>query len=253
MRAYELMKETFSRKIYIYIVHLSWFAIYGLFFTLRVHEEKDFHQILFIWGGFFLPLALSAGIFGDDISSGRICVVATKPFWLGELYIYRLLGLSLQAAVHFVITGFLLLIIHRFTGLGYIDDLGAWLFSCWLLFNTWAAISTSLSVVVKRAYNFIFLLAVFLFLASLNSILSWNNPDDAMTKVINAFGKYVCPPFTLLTKMVEGEYSKYSLIVGKYSSIKAVACVTHTLVLTVFYSFFGVLLLSRRQFTCSRE
>ena len=253
MRAYELMKETFSRKIYIYIVHLSWFAIYGLFFTLRMHEEKDFHQSLFIWGGFFLPLALSAGIFGDDISSGRICVVATKPFWLGELYIYRLLGLSLQAAVHFVITGFLLLIIHRFTGLGYIDDLGAWLFSCWLLFNTWAAISTSLSVVVKRAYNFIFLLAVFLFLASLNSILSWNNPDDAMTKVINAFGKYVCPPFTLLTKMVEGEYSKYSLIVGKYSSIKAVACVTHTLVLTVFYSFFGVLLLSRRQFTCSRE
>ena len=253
MRAYELMKETFSRKIYIYIVHLSWFAIYGLFFTLRMHEEKDFHQILFIWGGFFLPLALSAGIFGDDISSGRICVVATKPFWLGELYIYRLLGLSLQAAVHFVITGCILLIIHGITGLGYIDDLISWLFCSWLLFNTWAAISTSLSVVVKRAYNFIFLLAVFLFFGFLNSILGWNNPDDTITELINAFVKYVCPPFTLLTRMVEGEYSKYSLIVGKYSSIKTVACVTHTFVLTVFYSFFGVLLLSRRQFTCSRE
>jgi len=253
MRAYELMKETLSRKIYIYIVHLSWFAIYGLFFTLRVHEEEKFHQILFIWGGFFLPLALSAGIFGDDISSGRICVVATKPFWLGELYIYRLLGLSLQAAVHFFITGCLLLIIHGITGLGYIDDLNSWLFCSWLLFNTWAAISTSISVVVKRAYNFVFLLAVVLFFAFLNSSLGWNNPDDTMTKVISAFGKYVCPPFTLLTRMVEGEYSKYSLIVGKYSSIKAVACVTHTLILTVFYSFFGVLLLSRRQFACSRE
>jgi len=253
MRAYELMKETLSRKIYIYIVHLSWFAIYGLFFTLRVHEEENFHQILFIWGGFFLPLALSAGIFGDDISSGRICILATKPFWLGELYIYRLLGLSIQAAVHFFITGFLLLIIHGITGLGYVDDLISWLFSCWLLFNTWAAISTSLSVVVKRAYNFIFLLAVVLFFGFLNSILDLNNPDDTITKVISTLAKYVCPPFTLLTRMVEGEYSKYSLIVGKYSSIKAIACVTHTLVLTVFYSFFGVLLLSRRQFTCSRE
>ena len=242
MRAYELMKETLSRKVYIYIVHLSWFAIYGLFFTLRVHEEECFHGFLFIWGGFFLPLALSAGIFGDDISSGRICVVATKPFWLGELYIYRLLGLSVQAAVHFVITCFVMLIIHQLTGLGYIDDL-----------NSWAAISTSLSVVVKRAYNFIFLLAVVLFLGSLSSILGWNNPDDTMTKVISAFGKYVCPPFTLLARMVEGEYSKYSLIVGKYSSIKAVACVTHTLMLTVFYGIVGVLLLSRCQFACSRE
>ena len=253
MRAYELMKETLSRKFYIYIVHLSWFAMYGLFFTLRVQEEGDLHGILFIWGGFFLPLVLSAGIFGDDISSGRICVLATKPFWLGELYIYRLLGLSLQAAVHFVITGCILLIIYGITGIGNIDNLGSSLFSCWLLFNAWAAISTSLSVVVKRAYNFIFLIAVFLFLAFLNSILGWNNSDDTMTKVISAFGKYVCPPFTLLTRMVEGEYSKYSLIVGKYSSIKAVACVTHTLILTVFYGVVGVLLLSRRQFACSRE
>lgn len=253
MRAYELMKETLFRKLYIYIVHLSWFAIYGLFFTLGVHNEESFHGILFVWGGFFLPLALSAGIFGDDISSGRICVLATKPFWLGELYIYRLLGLSLQAAVHFVITGFILLIIHYITGLGYTDDLILWLFSSWLLFNAWAAISTSISVVVKRAYNFVFLLAVFLFFGFLNSILGWNKPDDLISEIINAFVTYVCPPFSLLTRMVKGEYSKYSLIVGKYSSIKAIACVTHTLVLTVLYSFVGVLLLNRRQFTCSRE
>jgi ABC-type transport system involved in multi-copper enzyme maturation permease subunit len=246
------MKETLSRKLYIYVVHLCWFASYGLFFALRV-QAGGFHGVLFVWGGFLLPLALSAGIFGDDISSGRICVVATKPFWLGKLYIYRLLGLSVQAAVHLVITGGILLTIHGIIGIGNVDNLGSSLFSCWLLFNAWAAISTSLSVVVKRAYNFIFLLAAVLFLASLNSILRWNNPDDMMTRVISAFGKYVCPPFTLLTRMVEGEYSKYSLIVGKYSSIKAVACVTHTLVLTVFYSIVGILLLSRRQFTCSRE
>ena len=252
MRAYELMKETFSRKMYIYIVHLSWFAIYGLFMMLQP-DEDDFYGILLIWGGFFLPLVLSAGIFGDDLSSGRISVLATKPFWLGELYIYRLLGLSVQAALHFVIVGGLLMITHRFTGIGNIDDLSSWLFSCWLLFNTWAAMSTSLSVVVKRAYNFVFLLAAFLFFGFLNSILGWNNPDDTMTEVVSAFVKYACPPFGMLTKMAEGEYAKYSLIVGKYSAIKAIACVTHALVLTVFYGILGVLVLERRQFTCSRE
>jgi ABC-type transport system involved in multi-copper enzyme maturation permease subunit len=252
MRAYELMKETFFRKMYIYIVHLSWFAVYGLFLTLEP-EEDSFYWIFFVWGGFFLPLILSAGIFGDDISSGRICVLATRPFWLGELYIYRLLGLSIQGALHFVLAGGLLLIIHRFTGLGNIDDLGAWLFSCWLLFNTWAAVSTSLSVAVKRAYNFVFLLAAFLFIGLLNSMLSWNNPDDTMTEIIQAFVKYVCPPFTLLTKMAQGEYSKYSLIVGQYSAIKAVACVTHALVLTAFYGLVGVLILNRRQFSSAQE
>jgi ABC-type transport system involved in multi-copper enzyme maturation permease subunit len=216
-------------------------------------EEDSFYWIFFVWGGLFLPLVLSAGIFGDDISSGRICVLATRPFWLGELYIYRLLGLSIQGAVHFVLAGELLLIIHCFTGLGNTHNLGAWLFSCWLLFNTWAAVSTSLSIVVKRAYNFIFLLAIFIFFGFLNSMLSWKNPDDTMTEVINAFVKYLCPPFTLLTKMAQGQYSKYSLIVGQYSAIKAVACVTHSLFLTVVYSIIGVLLLNRRQFSCSQE
>jgi hypothetical protein len=253
MRAYELMKETFLRKMYIYIVHLSWFAVYGLFFMLLEPEDEDFYQTLLFWGGFILPLAFSAGIFGDDISSGRVCVLATKPFWLGELYIYRLLGLSIQGAVHFALAGCLLLIIHLFTGIGNIEDFAPWLFSCWLLFNAWAALSISLSVVVKRAYNFIFLLAGVLFFFFLNGILGWNNPDDTITKVVNAFVKYACPPFTLLTKMAKGEYAKYSLIVGKYSAIKAVACVTHTFMLIIFYSVIGVLILNRRQFTSSQE
>jgi ABC-type transport system involved in multi-copper enzyme maturation permease subunit len=247
------MKETFFRKMYVYIVHLSWFAVYGLFFMLLEPEKDDFYRILLLWGGFILPLALSAGIFGDDLASGRICVLATRPFWLGELYIYRLLGLCAQAAMHFAIAGGLLLIIHRFTGIGNIDNLGSWLFSSWLLFSTWAALSTSLSVLVKRAYNFVFLLAGVLFFFFLNGILSWTSPDDTMTKVINAFVKYVCPPFGLLGKMARGEYAKYSLIVGQYSAIKAVACVTHALILTVFYGLIGVLILNRRQFTCSRE
>jgi len=253
MRAYELMKETFSRKIYICIVHLSWFVVYGLLFWLYVREDDGFNRILFVWGGAFLPLVLSAGIFGDDIASGRISVLASKPFWLGELYIYRLLGLSLQAAMHFVIAGCLLLIIHQFTGTGKIENLAAWLFSGWLLFNTWAAMSTTVSVVVRRANNFFFVGAISIFFLFLTSLPGWKDPDNTMAKVINVPGKYVCPPIGMLVKMAEGEYTEYGLIVSRYSAIKAVACVTHTFILTVLYSVVGVLLLSRRQLAGSRE
>ena len=55
--------------------------------------------------GFFLPLSLTAGIFGDDIASGRISVLATRPIELRDIYLYRLLGLSLQGAVHLLLAG----------------------------------------------------------------------------------------------------------------------------------------------------
>ena len=112
MRAYELMKETFFRRTYIWIVHVIWLALYGVFWWLFLPEAPEFGKFLFIWAGFFLPLALSAGIFGDDIASGRICVIVTRPFWTGELYIYRVLGLSLQAAVHLLLAGAIVLILH---------------------------------------------------------------------------------------------------------------------------------------------
>jgi hypothetical protein len=79
MKAYELIKETFSRRGYIWIVHIVWLALYGMFWWLFLPSGPEFGRFIFIWGGFFLPLALTAGIFGDDIASGRICVLVTKP------------------------------------------------------------------------------------------------------------------------------------------------------------------------------
>ena len=148
MRAYELMKETYCRRGYIWIVHIVWLVLYGSFWWLFLPSGPEFGKFLFIWGGFFLPLALSAGIFGDDIASGRICVLVTKPFWIGELYIYRLLGLSLQAAVHFILAACIVFVLHFFMRKGSTEDLGFWLLATWLLFNTCAALSTSLSIVV---------------------------------------------------------------------------------------------------------
>jgi len=160
MRAYELIKETFCKKRYILIIHLSWLILCGFFCCFFSLSASEFGRLIFLWGGCFLALALSAGIFGDDISSGRICIIVTKPFWLGELYIYRLLGLSLQAAVDFILVWCVIFILHTLVGKGSTDGLGLWLFASWLLFNTCAALSTSLSVVVERAYNALILLVV---------------------------------------------------------------------------------------------
>ncbi len=256
MRAYELIKETFCRKSYILIAHLSWLTLYGGFWWLTLpsaSEFSDFGRFIFIWGGFFLALALSAGIFGNDISSGRICVLVTKPIWPGELYIYRLLGLSLQAAVHFILAWFVIFILHALMRKGSMENFGLWLFASWLLFNTCAALSTSLSVVVGRAYNALLLLVVTITGFFVVTWLMGSLKQQAETGVFFSFIRFACPPFKLLSKLAGGEYGKYSLTVGRFSLAKSVACVIHSLILTVVYSIVGIVLLSRRQFSSERD
>ncbi len=253
MRAYELIKETFCRKLYFLVVHLSWLAMYGIFCWLFLPSANQFGQFIFIWGGFFLALALSAGIFGDDISSGRICVLVTKPFWHGELYIYRLLGLSLQAAVHLILAWFVIFILHIIMHKDRMENLGVWLFASWLLFNTCAALSTSLSVVVGRIYNALLLLVVFVTGFFIANLLMNSLKQETVKEVLFSFIKFASPPFMLLYKFAEGEYGKYSLTVGRFSLAKSIACVVHSLILTVVYSIVGIFLLSRRQFSSGRD
>jgi hypothetical protein len=253
MRAYELMKETFFRRTYVWIVHASWLALYGLFWWLFLPDPAEFGRFILVWAGFFLPLALSAGIFGDDIASGRICVLVTKPFWPGELYIYRLLGLSLQAAVHLALAGGIIWMAHLVLRRGRIDDLGVWLLASWLLFNTCAALSTSLSVVVGRAFNSLLLLVMIVTGYFVVSLLKAYLGPQASTGTFMGFIRYPWPPFELLYKFAAGEYGKYSLTVGKYSVTKSVACVVHSLALTCVYSIIGILLLTRRQFSRVRD
>lgn len=244
MRAYELMKETFLRKTYVRIVHISWFAIYGLLFIIPFPPEVwNWGSFLFAWSGCLLPLLLSAGIFGDDIASGRISILITKPLWTGELYIYRLMGLSLQAVLHLVISGCVMFILHVATDRGNMNNLGLWILSSWLIFNTWAALSTSFSVVVRRAHNSMLLFAAIGFVYFFASLLVISFPKHTATVVFLGTLRYVCPPVELL----------FNLANGKYSLIQGLVCVMHSLVLTALYSIVGIIILSRRQFICVRD
>jgi len=253
MRARELIQETFFRRTYIWIVHVIWLALYGVFYWLFLPDTPELGQFIFIWAGFFLALALSAGIFGDDIASGRICVLVTKPFWTGELYIYRLLGLSLQAAAHLVLAASLVLVLHAIMRKGSVDNLGVWLLASWLLFNTCAALSASLSIVVTRAFNSLLLLVLIVTGYFVMGLLTMYLRHEASTGALASFIRYPWPPFELLYKFAAGEWGQYALTVGKYSVTKNVACVIHSLMLTTAYGVIGILLLSRRQFSRVRD
>jgi hypothetical protein len=253
MRAWELMKETFFRRTYIWIVHAVWLALYGGFWWFFLPEMPEMGRFLFIWGGFFLALALSAGIFGDDIASGRICLLVTKPFWTGELYIYRLLGLSVQAAAHLVLAGVIILALHALTRKGNVDGLGIWLLATWLLFNTCAALSTSLSVIVGRAFNSLLLLVIIATGYFTMGLLMTYLRQEATSGVLWSFIRYPWPPFEMLYKFAAGEWGQYALTVGNYGVTKSVACVVHSLMLTLVYSIIGILLLSRREYSRVRD
>jgi hypothetical protein len=189
----------------------------------------------------------------SDVASGRICVLATKPLRFGEFYIYRLLGLSLQGAVHLLLGGGMVFALDALLGRGTPNRLGLWLLAAWLLFNACAALSTSLSVVLKRAYNsLVVFLGVALFYLLLGVLAGYwleQGTADFMRKLIRFAG----PPFSLLHKMAQGEYGKYSLTVGKYGFTRIVACTVHCAILTTVYATIGVLLLTRRQFSSQRD
>jgi ABC-type transport system involved in multi-copper enzyme maturation permease subunit len=252
-RAYELIKETFFRRTYIWVAHAIWLGLYGVYWWLFIPEPQEIGGFIFIWGGCFLPLALSAGIFGDDIASGRICILVTKPFWLGELYIYRLLGLSIQAAAHFVLAFGIVWVLHILMRRGSTEHLGVWLVASWLLFNTCAALSTSLSVVVGRAFNSLLLLVLIVTGYFVVNLLMGYLRQEATKELFIGFVRYAAPPFELLFKLARGEWGKYALTVGRFSVTKSVACVVHSLMLTAIYGVVGIVLLSRREFSRIRD
>lgn len=242
MRAYELLRETFSRKLYIGIVHISWLAFYGLTYVLFVPEAEEFGQMLWLCSGCLLPLLLSTGIIGQDISSGRIRTLVTKPFWPGKIYLYRLVGLSLQGAVHLILAG-ILLILLRCTAKSPDLNIYLWLFASWLLFNVWAALATAVSVIVPRGYNSLVLFVALVLLSLVVGIVAINPHLYPGGRLFLDIVRYACPPFALLS----------SLARGKLDLIKEAIVIGHSFLLVWLYSAIGLLLFVHRQFTSQRN
>jgi len=268
MKIYELIKETLFRKTYIRVVHISWIAVYGLLFLIPFPPEAwkvwPWGPMLFGWSGCFLALIICAGIIGDDIASGRISLLITRPIWPGELYIYRFAGLSLQALLHLIIAGLVILSLQSITG-GSTENLGQWtaqmedsgiaagsgnakyialwILSAWLIFNTWAALATTLSTIVKRSHNSMLLFAAVCFTYLIVMVMMSFMPEHIATEIVMAFVKYACPPIELLGKLAG----------RRYDLIHSLGCVIHSLALTAIYAAIGIIILCRRQFVFVRD
>lgn len=253
MRAYELIKETFLRRTYVWVIHLACLALYAFYWWLFLPDAAQFGGFVFTWGGFLLPLALSAGIFGDDIASGRICVLITKPFWWGRLYIFRLLGLSLQGAVHFLVCAGLVLSLTVASPKTNMDGLSLWLLAAWLMFNTVAALSTSLSVAIGRAFNSLLILVVVIAGYLIINLLMFQLQGQSAPSALYNLVRYVCPPFELLKKFAAGERGEFALFFGHFSVTKQLAIVIHSFILTICYGLVGIVLLCRREFSRVRD
>jgi len=253
MRAYELLKETFWRRRHIWAVHVVWLALYVMFWWLYYPDPEEFGGLLFLCGGFLLPLALGAGIIGDDVASGRICVVLTRPLRPGTLFVYRLLGLSLQGAIHFLLAGIVILLLHVVTRKGSTEDLAFWLFLSWLLFNTWAALSTSSSVLLKRSQNSLLLLVAFVTVGGAMHILIWNLRNYAAGDVLKGILTYCFPPHTLLKDLGNGEYEEEYLALASLRLPRALVYAVHSFLLTAVYAAPGILIFRKKQFLSERN
>jgi len=244
MKAHALIIETFRRRQAILIIHLAWLGAYAPLFLIPFPPKAwQWGGFLFAWSGCLLPLALSAGIFGHDIASGRMRLLATEPVRLWEFYLYRLLGLSLQAAVHLLTAGTLILVLQRLTGRGNIDRFAVWLLASWLIFSAWAALSTSVSVVVSREHNStLVVLATIAATFPLYMLLLFFE-DSIGTKIYIVVLRYAGPPVELLVRLGRGRCS----LPGGLGSI------AHSLLLTAFYAAIGILLLNRREFTAIKD
>lgn len=239
MLAYALIIETFLRKASIRIVHVSWFAIYALIFLFPFEPEMwRWGFFLFGWSGCLLPLLLSEGIFGDDIASGRIRLLATKPMRPAQFYLYRFLGLSLQGAIHISAAGVLILALHGLTGRGSVERLGLWMVATWLIFNAWTALSTSLSIVVKRAHNSMLLFAAGGMVLFMLSFLASYFPKSIATDIFLGILRYTCPSVELLSEIG----------IGRCRLAGGLGNAGYSLMLTAVYCAVGIVLLSKREF-----
>jgi len=239
MKAYALMIETFSRKGSVRFVHLCWLGIYAALFLIPMPPESwHWGLFLFVWSGCLLPLLLTEGIFGDDIASGRIRLIVTEPIRPAELYVYRLFGLSLQGAIHFLAVGALVLFLHRLTGRGSISRFPGFVLVSWLIFSVWAALSTSLSVVLKRSNNSLLLFIVTVAVCFLLSLSIHFFPKSAGVNAALRVVRYTCPPMELLGNTA----------LGKLDLLQGLGSVALSLLLAALYAVAGIILLGKREF-----
>jgi len=236
MYAWELIKETLLRKSCVPVIHLVWCCLYFILPQMMPGQDYVLGKLPFAFGGLFLPAILSMGIFGNDIASGRIVVLVTKPLPFFELYIWRYCGLVVQGFIHLAIAGVILLVVNRLFGYGSVEQLHVYLIASLLLFSVVVALSMTLSIVAKRDYNLMILVGLLLIVIAFEMYFA--SVQSHVTKCVDMIITYGLPSVELL----------YRSAARECSFSKRLGVVLYVLALTSMYIAVGVFLLTYKEF-----
>jgi len=246
---FEVLKETFLRRRFIPMLHVLYVGVYIMVFTiyyLLPSKSPQWGLWLFVWSGCLFPVLLTAGLFGDDIASGRILQLLIKPISLGTLYLMRVLGVFIQCMIHLTVCYLMLFIMYLCTEQQATGHLGLWFLASVLISLTWLMLSASISTFMLREYNVVTVLigsiVVFMLWQSASivaSILDW----PTVSKVADGIMIYGVPPVGLL----------FRLGMQKYSTTGGLAVTLHAVAMAVMYAVFGIVILTHREFVRKRE
>jgi len=245
MKALVLIKETFRRKPLILAAHLSLLTIYillGLFWTPEPGQAGAYVMAL---SGIMLPLALSDGVFGSDILSGRFRSIVTKPIRLPELYVWRVLGQIFQGAIHLGLASCILYGLHAINGKGDMTHFGGWMLCTFLLICAWVVLSSTLSLMAKSEHNslllfFLVLLGFVMFTLQDATVLPrLQTISRQVVPVIN----HVFPPVVFLGRSSMGGLAWKDLPDN----------LIHVGLQILIYGSTGIVILCRRQYTPHRQ
>lgn len=236
MIGYELIKETFLRKSYIPALHVLWMVAQVLILMSATEPGFAAGKMLFVMVGLLFPLLISAGIFGDDIASGRMVVLMTRPVRFTELYLWRLIGLIIQCILQLSLGGLLAMVICGLAGNASPDHLLHWMLLSLVLAASVASLATAVSVIAPRGYNFTILLLCMMvvFAVRINLPLIGGAGAAAFQFMV----KYLLPP-------VESLYTYGGPAATRSEQLGAIFS---AFVLVALYAALGIILLSRREF-----
>lgn len=246
---FEVLKETFLRRRFIPVLHVLYVVVYIIVFTiyyLLPSKSTQWELWLFVWSGCLFPVLLTAGLFGDDIASGRILQLLIKPISLGMLYLMRVLGVFIQCMIHLALCYLMVFIMYLFTEQQAKGHLGLWFLASVLISLTWLMLSASISTFMLREYNVVVILigsiVVFMLWQSASiiaSIADW----PVISKAADGIMIYGVPPVVLL----------FRLGMQKYSTAGVLAVILHAVAMAVLYAFVGIVILTHREFVRKRE
>jgi ABC-type transport system involved in multi-copper enzyme maturation permease subunit len=235
MRLYELVKETVLREPLVLVAHLALFGLYIMLGLLPTRGATQWGKPLFLLAGIFLPMLVTRGIFGDDIATGRITVLATEPMRFATLYLGRLAGVVAQCVVHLAVGSGIFLVISLALGKGSFVNFPLWLLGALCLFTAFAALSCTLSLIVKGSYNF---MALLFGTAAFGLMVSLMGPAaTGLSGVLVRVVKYAFPPVQLLGAMCRGA-----------TPVEAALRCGHAALLAAVYATIGVIILNKREF-----